>query len=90
MVTEPADEKLAVPFKITLPVPFKEASEPYAVRLTPALRVIFSVYVPGRIKIVSPEEELVRAVAIVVCVPSEAVAETIHFAVVKVFVVNIC
>lgn len=50
--------------------------------MTPAFNVKFSVYVPGRIKIVSPDEAAVNAPAIVVCVaPSDIFAETIHFAV---------
>lgn len=62
----------------------------YAVKLTPALRVGFSVYVPGKIKIVSPEEDDAKALAIVVCVPTFDALLTIHFAVVKVFVGRIC
>lgn len=65
MLTDPAVVIVHVPLIMTLPVPFKELSDPKAVRLTPAFRVIFSEYVPGRMKIVSPEEALVRAVAIV-------------------------
>ena len=57
-------------------------------RLTPALSVGFSVYVPGRIKIVSPLEAEAIAAAIVVWVPSEAVGDTIHFAHPNVLVLN--
>jgi len=50
-----------------------------ATRLTPAFRVGFSVYVPSRMNIVSPDVAAVIAAVIVVCVPWPAVAETIHF-----------
>ena len=38
-------------------------------RLTPALRVKFSVYVPGRMKMSVPDTEAVKAAAIVVKSP---------------------
>lgn len=65
-VTVPAPVKVQVPFIITLLTSDKEESQPKAHRFTPAFRVGFSVYVPGFIKMVSPEEAAVRAEAIVV------------------------
>ena len=66
MVEEPALVLVIVPEIITVPVPFSDESHPYAVRLILAGKVKFSVYVPGRIKIVAgPAPAAVIAVAIV-------------------------
>jgi len=51
---------------ITFPVAFNELSQAYDVKFTPAFSVRFSVYVPGRINIVSPDDAAVSAEAIVV------------------------
>lgn len=79
-VTDPAVVIVHVPEIITFPVPSKEESQPKAVRLTPALRVIFSVNVPVLMKIVSPEVAAVNALAIVLCVPFALEEDTINFA----------
>ena len=82
----PANVAVAFPLMVTFGV---NASASYAAKLTPAFNVRSSVYVPGRMKIVSPEEADVKAEAIVVCVPLDNVLETIHFAGPNVFV-DIC
>ena len=61
--TCPAAEKLHLPEIVTWP---EKASQSYAARLTPAFSVRFSVYVPGRMKIVSPLDAAVNAAAMVV------------------------
>jgi hypothetical protein len=83
METIPATEKVVFPKITTLGV---NESHVYADKFTPAFNVMSSVYVPGLMKIVSPEAALVRAVAIVVCVPCPATGSTIHLAVPKLFV----
>lgn len=55
--------------------------------VTPATSVRFSVYVPGLTKIVSPLEAAERALAMVVCVPCVASAETTKSETPNVFVV---
>ena len=84
---DPAKVAVHVPLMITFGVC---ASHSYAQRFTPATSVGFSVYVPGLTNIVSPEEALVSAAPIVVCVPLDNVDETIHFAVVNVLLGRIC
>ncbi len=87
MEAVPATVIVAVPAIVTLGV---VASHVKAARLTPAFKVMFSVYVPSLMKIVSPDEADVSAAAIVVCVPCVASAETIHLATPKVFVLICC
>jgi hypothetical protein len=61
MLTVPAPVNVRVPLMITLEEVLKDASQSKAVKLTPALSVTFSVKVPGRMKIVCPEDAAVTA-----------------------------
>jgi hypothetical protein len=85
-VAEPVKEAVTVPLIMTLgvmlaPCPEAIPSDPKAVKLTPAFKVIFSVYVPGLMNIVSPEDAADRADAIVEKSPFPSFATITPFAV---------
>jgi hypothetical protein len=75
--TVPAFDKVQLPAIMTFGV---IESQMKAHKLTPTFRVKFSVYVPGRINMVSPDDAEVIAAAIVECVPRDNVESTIHLA----------
>ena len=70
--TNPVKLAVVVPLIVTLGLvtpSLLKASQSKALRFTPAFNEIFSVYVPGIMKMVSPEVAEAIALAIVVCVP---------------------
>jgi hypothetical protein len=78
IITVPAPVKVHLPRIMTLGV---KASQSKEQRLTPATKAGFSVYVPGRMKIVCPETEAVKAAAIVLKSPLPEGSTILEFAV---------